>query len=371
MRILHIVPASPFGGAQRLAVHMVERQRAQGVDAWLAFLNMGEQAAAAAREADVPLVIGMMSADPRLGRIVSLRRVLAGGGFDVVHLHIPPSWLPAVLPRRRTFALVTHLHVRPAMQVHVRTLRRRLESIGTQQILRASDMLIAISNWVQVAWHNAYPAVATPSRTIYNGIPLPPAAPRGGQANGRDGFVVGVASRLSDRKGIEEFLSLAGRIHKLAPEARFRIAGEGPQRAAYEGLVSSFGLENVLTFEGFVNDMPSFWKGVDLCAFTAPFEPFGLRLIEPISHGVPVVAFSNGSGSDEVVLLCRGIEAVPYGETEKLAEIAVALGRTPERREALARAGYEDIVKRFSMDVMVDQIAEAYEAAGAACRRAK
>ncbi len=153
------------------------------------------------------------------------------------------------------------------------------------------------------------------------------------------------------------------RVHRRNPKIRFRIAGEGPARAEYEALALENGLGEALSFLGFVEDMAHFWARAHLAAFTPPFEPFGLRLIEPIAHGVPSIAFLNNSGSDEVVERCRGIEAVPYGETQALAELALAIAEDPDRLFRMAEEGRQDLRRHFSLEAMVDGINAVYQKA--------
>ena len=353
--VLHVIPAAPFGGAQRLAVDLAQAQNRAGLEARIWFTNAGS----AAR--DAALAAGLNVAGPVDGggatwrRIRALRSGLRTQGVDVVHLHLPPPWFVAAASRRRNFVLVTHLHVQPPIGVRSRAsagwTRTKLHGVT----LSRSDVLISISRWIEDAWRSAYPGITTPSRIVYNGTNIQSAVPRR-----KDTSVMGIATRLSPQKGVEEFLDLAARIHALAPHMRFRVAGEGPMRSEYEDRASLLGLRDVLAFSGFEPDIAAFWRDVDIGAFTAPSEPFGLRLIEPVAHGVPVIAYRNGSGSDEVIERCRGIAAVNYGQVEELATIAVALARSREKRESTAAAGIEDLRRSFSIERMEAEIRGIY-----------
>ncbi len=355
------MPPSPFGGAQRLAIDLAARQRARGQASYVLFTGPGETAWAAAQAAAVPIIGGARDVKSRLNRIRTVRRELTRGQFDVVHLHMPPPWLTAALPGRRRFALITHLHVNPTLQEQPPTIRRRLESVAAAMTLTRSDILLPVSRWVESAWRRAHPQVRTPATVVYNGTDIPSA---GTPVRSRqDRFVVGMACRLSERKGLEEFLPLAQRIYRLAPQARFKIAGDGPMKSELEHQAAELGLASVLEFVGFTLDIAGFWQAIDIAAFTAPFEPFGLRLIEPIAHGRPVIAYRNNSGSDEVIAMCRGIKAVEYGDFAALADIAVGLGCSPQHRDEIAAAGREDLIQHFSMDVMERNVRAAYDAA--------
>ena len=194
MRVLHLVPGAPFGGAQRLAVDLAAEQRRRGVDARLLLLSNGARSAATAEAADVPATV----AGTGLARIAATRRAVRAASADILHLHLPPPWLVPVLPRGRT---VMHLHVRPSLTVHARSARRRLDALGERLTLSRANRAIAISAWVELAWRSAHPGLAVPIDVVHNGVVLPPVSPSAGQSAMRP-FTVAIACRLADRKGV-------------------------------------------------------------------------------------------------------------------------------------------------------------------------
>lgn len=356
--ILHLVPAEPFGGAQRLVIALAALQCRSGDTAEIVFTaaNPGSAALAlaAAKEAGASATAHCGSTWSQLR---SLRRRISSPELSIVHFHVAPPWAVLAMPARPRAVLVSHLHTRPLLMVHPPTRRRRLEFALTRALMRRCDQLIAISQWTANAWRLA-DAQLSPS-VVFNGIALPNLPPAPLPPTERP-FTLGMASRLSDRKGVEEFLALAVAVHARAPDIRFVIAGHGPLRAQYEAEALRLGIAHVLRWEGFVEDMASFWSVLDLAAFTPPFEPFGLRLIEPIAYGVPVAAFRTDTGSDEVIERCRGVAAVPYGETAALAEIVICLRDLPDERHRMASDGFLDLHGHFSLEAMVDGIACVY-----------
>lgn len=347
MRVMHLVPPRPFGGAQKLAIALAAEQRQMGLGAEMIALSDNQDFDKACADVGVPV----QSVGHGLKRMFKVRKLAQSA--DLLHLHLPPPWLWAALPKRPT--AITHLHVRPVRQVHSEGVRTWIQSVSERLVLGRSDKLIAISQWIAEAWAEQHPRISAPTELVYNGIPISE-TPRA-----TDGpFTIGVACRLSDRKGIEELIELAVLIHQRDPDILFRIAGDGPLLDHYRSLAEARGLANVLTFDGFVSDMTAFWRDNSIGAFTPPFEPFGLRLIEPLSHGVPVLAYLTQSGSDEIVAQCRGIEAVPYGQAQALADIAIELKNDRARLALLGQAGRDDVVSRFSLEVMTKAIESIY-----------
>jgi glycosyltransferase involved in cell wall biosynthesis len=344
-----------------LAIDLAQAQNRTGLTAAIWFTNAGSVAHDIATLAGVEVVSPADGGGSLWRRLGALRRALRKRGFDIVHLHLPPPWIAGVLARDRRFGLVTHLHA-PPPRAHVISPRRCIDAMGARVILSRSDLLISISQWIEERSRWAWPALSMPVRIVYNGTVLPSDAAF--RERDTDEPVVGMATRLAPQKGVEEFLDLARRIHELAPLVRFRLAGDGPMRAEYEALALRRGLGGVLAFCGFVEDIAAFWRGVDIAAFTPPIEPFGLRLIEPIAHGVPVIAYRNGTGSDEVIDRCRGIVATAYGQTGELAQAAVALTQSQPKRRQLVEAGIADLRRCFTVATMEAGVRAAYREVG-------
>ena len=345
--MLHLIPGSPFGGAHRLAIDLARAQREQGLDARLLTINVSAEAEQAARADGVPI------ASCGSGPLRVWRAFTAMRQARVLHLHLPPPWIGPLLPKKAI--RVMHLHVQPGAQVVHPSLRRRIDTWGERQSLLGVQHVIAISEWIAQAWQREHPAAMPPVSVIHNGTAL---APRSAKPEGP--FTIGYAGRLSRVKGSDEFIALAAAIHARDPAIRFRIAGEGPDRPRLERELREQGMADAVTFEGFVKDMPRFWDRVHLAAFTPPFEPFGLRLIEPLAHGVPVIAYRTGSGSDEIINRCRGIAAVPYADADGLADMAVALARDPARLARMADDGAQDLAAHFSLAGMERQVHAVY-----------
>jgi glycosyltransferase involved in cell wall biosynthesis len=361
LSVLHVLPASPFGGAQRLAIDLAAELRAAGWDSRILFTNGGAASRSAAAVKDVPSVIGETEMRTKFARIRATRAAISHAAPEVVHLHMPPPWINLALPSRRRSRVVTHLHARPPLQVHAPALSTLLGHSALKRTLAASNLTIAVSEWLAAVYRAAYPTVRTPCAIVYNGVDLP--VGRRARASAAGPPVIGTAVRIAPRKGLDEFIDFAAALHARQPEFRFLIAGEGEPdyQQHLVNRISERGLERSVSFAGFVSPIGRFWADVDLAVFTAPCEPFGLSLIEPVAAGVPAVSYFTGAGSDEVIARCRGIAAVPSGDPDALAALAADLLADPERRAAMAEQGRADVMALFSVDVMSRNVVAAYD----------
>ena len=361
LSVLHVLPASPFGGAQRLAIDLAAEQRAEGWDSRILFTNCGAASRHAAALKDVPSLGGATGLEAHVERIRATQAAVALAAPELIHLHVPQPWINFALPARGCSRLVTHLHGPPPLQVHAPAIATLLGHFALKRTLASSNLTLAVSEWIAAAYRAAYPTIRTPCEIVYNGVDLP--VGRHERASAAAPPVIGTAGRLAPRKGIEEFIDFAAALHARLPTARFVIAGEGDPdyQRHLVNRISERGLGRTLSFAGFVSPIGRFWAAVDLAAFTSPGESFGLSLIEPVAAGVPAVGYVTGSGSDEVIARCRGIKAVPYGDAEALASLAADVLAAPGRRAAMAEQGRADVAALFSVDVMSRNVAAAYD----------
>ncbi|HET7608619.1 MAG TPA: glycosyltransferase [Gammaproteobacteria bacterium] len=130
---------------------------------------------------------------------------------------------------------------------------------------------------------------------------------------------LGAAARLYPVKGLAIVLHAVASLRRTL-DVELEIAGAGPELARLERLRERLGLRDKVTFHGAVNDMPAFYKSIDLLLHTPITEAFGLVALEAAAHGCPVVA----AGVDGLA------EAVADGVTGRLVAPTLALARYGE-----------------------------------------
>lgn len=101
--------------------------------------------------------------------------------------------------------------------------------------------------------------------------------------------VLGIAGRLEPVKGFALAIQALGHLVAAGRDVTLRVAGSGSERAALESLVAALGLTARVRFLGFVEDMASFYRGIDLFLCPSLREAFGLVAAEAMAHGLPVL----------------------------------------------------------------------------------
>lgn len=352
MRIAHVVASLPYGGMQRLVAQVAEEQLGRGGQPHVIALYEDENFASDLARRRVPFSL-TPGTRPSVNGVVALRRHLRKLKPDLVHFHGGLLWPRATGLFFKEQPWVQHVHSYPNTNTGVKG--------WMAQCLDAHlcDAYIGISESVSNAVRVSLAGRGKRVYTIHNGVPtnlalvdFPP-----GETNAP---VYGMATRLASDKGVWEFLEVAREIRKLQPGARFVLAGDGPLKQELGKCIREERWGRQFSLPGHVVDVEAFWRRLDVAIFTAPKEPLGLRILEPMAIGVPVAAFRTGFGSDE--LIEDGITGVQvqWARPDSLAARAVELTANPDLWMRISRAAAKAVRDQFSLTVMCERVERVY-----------
>jgi glycosyltransferase involved in cell wall biosynthesis len=211
------------------------------------------------------------------------------------------------------------------------------------------------------------PAVRAKVRIVPNTIDTGKFTPAGEQEsfkNDGHSFTIGTVARLTPWKGHEVALQ-AARILKRQPVqfqwlfAGAETLGSPGYRAYLLGLVCQWGLEENVRFVGWVEDMPSFYRSLDVLVHvpTEP-EPFGLVPAEAMASGLPVLATSGG-GTESMIEAGGGI-LIPPGQAESLADALMMLWKSPAEMTKRGHVARRFAERTFGIEGYIEQLIEIY-----------
>ena len=178
-----------------------------------------------------------------------------------------------------------------------------------------------------------------------------------------DDIVFGIAARLVEAKGHTFLFEAAARLADEIPSLRILVLGQGTLEMALKAQVRQLGLEPLVHFAGFRNDMEccvhAFDVGV-LPSIDCDTSSFSLK--EQMAAGIPVISSDYG-GLPEIV--SNGWEGlvVPHGTVEPLAAALRTLAASPELRRDMGMAGRERVLRDFSLESFAARTVEVYRKA--------
>ena len=135
--------------------------------------------------------------------------------------------------------------------------------------------------------------IGLPGRCIYNPVDVPPREEIP-ETETAPGDVVAFAGRLVQEKGLDVLL----RALSLVPDARLRVAGDGPMRESWERLAEDLGVASRTSFLGALPpaQVRALYAGSTLvCVPSLCPEAFGYAAAEAMAIGRPVVGLPSGA----------------------------------------------------------------------------
>lgn len=171
---------------------------------------------------------------------------------------------------------------------------------------------------------------------------------------------VGTASRLREERGVNYFLDAAAVISEQSPQARFLIAGAGPQEEELRQQASRLGIERKVHFLGARRDMDRIYPLMDVFVNPSVIR-FGTDNvnIEAMAFARPVIVSDVGGGREIVADGVTGF-VVPPRDAPALAEATVRLLKDNDLARRMGLAGRERILKDFTVERMVREVEAVY-----------
>jgi phosphatidyl-myo-inositol alpha-mannosyltransferase len=284
-----------------------------------------------------------------------VRRWLAAGRFDVLHVHEPIN--PSV-------AMLAVLYARGPVVATFHTAMTRSRAITAAQgmlqlVLEKITARIAVSD---LARRVQVEHLAGDAWEIPNGVAVAKfaaARPLAGWPG--EGGAVGFLGRFTEpRKGFPILLDGFARIARYRPGLRLLVAGPGD----LDEMEVPPGLRERITFLGRVSEQDKARMLCSVDVYVAPNtggESFGMILTEAMAAGTPVLA-SDLDAFRRVLDGGRAGALFPVGDAAALATGLTGLLDDAGRREQLSSRARE-VVAGFDWPVVAQRVLEVYATA--------
>lgn len=177
---------------------------------------------------------------------------------------------------------------------------------------------------------------------------------------GSDDFLVGIIAHLADHKGHKYLIRATQILKEKAPKIKVIIVGSGPLRMKLDKQARDIGVEDIVYFLGFREDIPQILSSLDLFVLTSYLEGFGSSILDAMACRLPVVATQVGGIPELIVHEETGL-LVPPRRSRSLAEAILRIYENRELGDKLGQRGYELVHRKFSARAMASKILLVYE----------
>lgn len=358
-RVCHIVSGDLWGGAEAVVYHLSRGLKALGVDTSVITFNEGRlQESLQEDDIDVSVIDERTHALPRLA--LKIRRHMLKTGPTILHSHGYKENMAAFAASRLipSARLVATLHGWPEVYGRRLDLKYRvLNHMNLSVISRFFDRLVCVSEDVKGILVQKHGKAGKKAAVIRNGIDVDAGA--AGRKRGEK-FVIGSCGRFVPVKDYPFLVAVAASIRERSGNVLFRLAGDGPEFDPVRELVRINKLEDVFFCLGTVDEMESFYRGLDLYINTSLHEGIPVSVLEAMLHGLPVVAPRVG-GLCEVVT--DGIDGYLIDERDpsRYGDRCLELMEDFELYDSMSRAAVMKVKTLFSAERMARDYLALYQ----------
>jgi len=355
MKILHVDTRPDWRGGQLQILLTLRGLRARGHDAQLMARCDSPLARRATEEG-----FSVHLFPPRFARLqaaLCLRELLDQQTFDILHAHDPHGL---------TAACLTRAHRRAALVVARRVAYPLSRGSLALARYRAARRIIAVSRFVEasvIASGIAGERVAV----VHDGVEIGAATTAEERRIARarwnvssDILLLGCVGYLLPEKGQEALVRAMRPIREEFPKCRLILAGDGPCRAKLQVLAQELEMGDAVLFAGFVDDVESVYRALDVFVFPSVAEPLGSSLLAAMAHGLPVIAAASG-GVPEIVENGQNGILVEAPEAEKLADSIRRVLGDSALATRMGKAARETVAENFSADLLVENTVWEYQ----------
>ncbi len=361
MRVLHLIGGGDVGGAKTHVLSLLAGLKGHA-EATLVSFRAGPFSDEAEEKGIDTVVIegGIRSA------LAELRRLYREGRYDIVHCHGARGNMMGMLLRRFERAtVITTVHSDPKLDYLGRPAAALTFGLINRFALRRIEYHVAVSDPVadMLIERGFSPYGVFP---IYNGVDFGDPDPedldrtaalaRFGVTAEEGDVICGIAARLSPVKDIPTLL----RAFAKAPEnMKLIIAGDGEDTETLKALSRELGIDGRVTFAGWVDDMDSFYRALDVNLLTSLSEAFPYAITEGARRHCATISSRVGGVP---MLIDHGVNGLLFepGDVDALAAHLTTLAHDGEKRRRFADALYAKAKRDFSLEATISRQMEIY-----------
>ena len=362
-RVLHVLANLGAGGAERMAVHIVQGlNRRRFEPAVVAF--SGRYGTDLEQQLDqTGLKTWFLGKGPGFDArtFYRLHRVFKEFRPDIVHTHVHVM----------RYAFPSLAYFKPRLMIHtvnniaeceIEPRARWLQRLA----YRSGVIPVAVAREVATSLKRVY-GIGN-SLVVWNCIPtdlyaspqIPRDVWRAKQGFSDQDVLFVCVARFAPQKNHELLITAFAKGPASDPRAHLVLAGQGVLRAPLQVRVNQLGLTSRVHFLGLRTDIPDVLGAADIFALSSDYEGNPLSVIEAMAAGLPTVSTAVGGVPE---LLQNGKEGfiVQPGHPEELSEAMMILLGDPHLRRRMGAAAAARAKEKFDVSAMVRAYEELYD----------
>ncbi len=174
-----------------------------------------------------------------------------------------------------------------------------------------------------------------------------------------DDLVVGMIACFKPQKAPQDFIRVASSVHKILPQVKFLLVGDGLLRKDIEKLIYMHNLQTRVILTGWRQDIPGILSAIDVFVLTSLWEGLPISVLEAMASAKPVIVTHTG-GVCEVLAEGKGGFIVSARDTGAMTDKLVSLLEDETLRKQMGQNARAALPASFSLENMAAQTEKLY-----------
>lgn len=167
---------------------------------------------------------------------------------------------------------------------------------------------------------------------------------------------------FQDKKNQQFLVEVARILKKKDICFQLRFLGDGALRKMVESKVYNYQLEDVVFFEGNVDNVEDYLKQANIYIHSAYYEPFGLVILEAMAAGLPVITL-DGKGNRDIIVQGKNGFMLFEQDAEQFAQKIIELWNDDKSAIKKMSAYANQFAKQYDIKEYVQNLLQLYKKA--------
>jgi glycosyltransferase involved in cell wall biosynthesis len=310
-----------IGGAERVTVNLANQLAENGYQVEVVVVSrQGELVTDLV--SDVQFTV--LPADRMRWAVIPLVKHLRSSQPDIVISLLTPANIIMILSVKLSMTSPQIIATEHGKKLDEDSVSTQRDLILAKYLYKYADDIVGVSKGVSqdiIKWANIDPNKVT---TIYNPtiseelIASDSSIPSQLESRQNGSKIILSAGRHVEQKDFQTLIRSFAKLLADYSNIRLVILGEGELTPEYKRLSNELGVQEKVTFPGFVDDPFQYMRHADVFALSSRWEGLSLVLIEAMACGTPVISTDCPSGPAEVLKNGEYGELVPVGDSEAM-----------------------------------------------------
>ena len=350
MKIVHLITAFGFGGAEKLLLNVMNAQVHEHQVSLIYFKPINDLIV------DLNIKVEVLYLPVNFFTIPKLKKYFTEYQPDIIHTHLGHADILGQLSARgskaKKFCTIHNIYfTKNFLDIVIYKIYK--------YILRGGTYVISISRSVEDHVINTLKIARESSFLLPNAIPQE-AVFKSKKSN--DKIKILFVGRLVKQKNVETLIKALNTLNDkdFRKSIEVDIVGDGPLMGKLIALTKSLKLSHMISFEGNKKNVESYYQKADIFVLPSIWEGFGLVILESFKAKVAVIS-SNIEGPSE--LIRHGFNGLLFepGDYIGLANNLEELIKNVKKRENIAENGQNTLKEEYHIDVYVKKLNVLYE----------